>query len=190
MAQSTAEHKVLLTAEQRADLVRMTRQSSIGVAIKRWATILLRADPDHADGGATDEEIAEQVGVSVRHLERIRKKFALGGFDAALVRKPRSDAGIPEVFDGPTEAQLVTLACSTPPEGRALRTRSTRCRSSPANRKASTTNTNATAPARYLCFTVRSAAGGGSVAATAGPRSIGPRKSGVCWRSITPRRNW
>ena len=119
MAKSIIKHKVILTAEQRADLERMLRQSSIGVAKKRWATILLRADQDHPDGGDTDEQIADEVGISVRHLERIRKKFALGGFDAALARKPRSDAGIPKVFDGPTEAQLVVLACSEPPEGRA-----------------------------------------------------------------------
>jgi transposase len=119
MAKSILKHKVVLTVEQRVDLERMVRQSSIGVAKKRWATILLRADQDHPDGGDTDEEIAEEVGISVRHLERIRKKFALGGFDAALVRKTRSDSGVPKVFDGPTEAQLVTLACTEPPQGRA-----------------------------------------------------------------------
>lgn len=118
MSKRVAKYKVTLTPDQRVELERMIRQSSIGVAKKRWATILLHADEAHPDGGDTDEEIAADVGVSVRHLERLRKKFALGGLDATLVRKTRCDAGVPKVLDGTAEAHLVTLCCSTPPEGR------------------------------------------------------------------------
>jgi transposase len=118
MSQRAPKHKVILTADQRADLERMTRQGSIGVARKRWATILLRADEDHPDGGRPDVEIAEEVGVSVRQLERIRKRFAQNGFDATLIRSTRCDAGVPKVFDGPTEARLVAICCSEAPDGR------------------------------------------------------------------------
>jgi transposase len=118
MSELASKHKVVLTPDQRADLERMTRQSSIGVAKKRWATILLRADDAHPDGRRTDVEIAEEVGLSIRQLERLRKRFAKEGFDAALVRSTRSDAGVPKVFDGPAEAHLVTLCCSEPPDGR------------------------------------------------------------------------
>jgi hypothetical protein len=118
MPKSTAKHKVILTLDQRADLERMTRQSSIGVAKKRWATILLLADESHPDGHKTDEQIAVEVSVSVRQLERIRKKFALSGMDSTLARATRCDAGVPKVFDGPAEAHLVTLCCSEPPDGR------------------------------------------------------------------------
>jgi hypothetical protein len=96
----------------------MVRRTSIGVAKKRWATILLLADDAHPDGRRTDEQIALVVGVSVRQLERIRKKAALDGLDAALVRSPRSDACVPKILDGPAEAHLVTLCCSEPPDGR------------------------------------------------------------------------
>ena len=65
-----------------------------------------------------DEQIAPVVGVSVPQLERIRKKAALGGRDAALVRSPRSDASVPKILDGPAEAHLVTLCCSEPRDGR------------------------------------------------------------------------
>jgi hypothetical protein len=118
MANPTAKHKVVLSDEQRADLERMVRQSSIGVAKKRWATILLRADEAHPDGRHTDEQIAAEVGISVRHLERIRKKFVTGGLNGTLVRSTRCDAGVPKVLDGQAEAHLVTLCCSTPPDGR------------------------------------------------------------------------
>lgn len=117
MASPNKRHKVSLTAEQRADLERIVRQTSVGVARKRWATILLRADEDHPEGGRTDEEIADEVGVSVRQLERLRKKFVAKGFGATLERTPRSDAGVPKVFDGPAEARLVTLCCGAAPAG-------------------------------------------------------------------------
>lgn len=118
MSTRAPKHKVTLTPDQRADLERMLRQSSIGVAKKRWATILLRADEAHPDGHRTDVEIADEVGVCVRQLERIRKKFASGGMNATLVRATRSDAGVPKVLDGQAEAHLVTLCCSEPPAGR------------------------------------------------------------------------
>jgi hypothetical protein len=118
MPKSIAKHKVVLSDDQRAELERMTRQTSIGVAKKRWATILLRADDAHPDGRRTDEQIAAEVPVSVRQLERIRKRFAQGGMGATLVRATRSDAGVPKVLDGRAEAHLVTLCCSDPPDGR------------------------------------------------------------------------
>ena len=118
MSKTIAKHKVVLSADQRADLERITRQTSVGVAKKRWATILLRADEAHPDGRRTDEEIADEVQLSVRQLERVRKKFAQTGFDPTLTRATRSDARIPKVLDGRAEAHLVTLCCSEPPDGR------------------------------------------------------------------------
>lgn len=118
MPKSIAKHRVVLSDEQRAELERMTRRTSIGVAKKRWATILLLADEAHPEGQRTDEQIAAAVPVSVRQLERIRKKFALGGVDPALARATRSDAGVPRVLDGRAEAHLVTLCCGAPPDGR------------------------------------------------------------------------
>lgn len=118
MSHRAPKHKVVLTPDQRADLERITRQTSVGVAKKRWATILLRADEHHPDGGRPDIAIAEEVGVSVRQLERIRKRFTHDGLDATLARSTRSDAGVPKVLDGPAEAHLVTLCCSDPPDGR------------------------------------------------------------------------
>ena len=118
MSDRAPKHKVVLTTVQRQDLERMTRQSTIGVTKKRSATVLLRADADHPDGGRTDVQIAAELSVSVRQLERIRKRFALQGLDAALERSTRRDAGVPKVFDGSAEAHLVTLCCSEPPAGR------------------------------------------------------------------------
>jgi hypothetical protein len=118
MPKSIAKHQILLSEEQRAELERITRQSSVGVAKRRWATILLLADEAHPDGRHTDEQIAVEVQLSIRQLERIRKKFVRDGYGATLVRATRSDAGVPKVLDGAAEARLVTLCCSDPPDGR------------------------------------------------------------------------
>jgi hypothetical protein len=47
---------------------------------------------------------------------RTRRKFALEGLQAALSEKQRP--GRAPKITGDIEAKLVTLACSTPPEGR------------------------------------------------------------------------
>jgi hypothetical protein len=52
-------------------------------------------------------------------VERTRKAFVLGDLAAALQRKQRQQAPVPRKLDGAGEAQLITLACSEPPEGHA-----------------------------------------------------------------------
>lgn len=114
------EHKfhVTLTTGVRAELEAITRKTSEGAAKLRRAKILLMADAEHPDGGYTDMEIAEEVGLSERQVVRIRHKFVKSGVQPTLRRATRSDANIPRVIDGRAEAQLITIACSSPPEGR------------------------------------------------------------------------
>ncbi len=109
------EHKyhVVLTTEARAELEAITRMHSVGAAKLRRAKILLMS----ADG-CTDMEISEDVGLCERQVVRIRQKFVKSGVHPTLARTIRKDAGIPKVIDGCAEAQLITIACSTPPEGR------------------------------------------------------------------------
>jgi hypothetical protein len=109
------EHKyhVVLTAEVRAELEAITRMHTVGAAKLRRAKILLMS----ADGD-TDMEISEEVGLCERQVVRVRQKFVKSGVQPALTRATRKDAGVPKVIDGRAEAQLITIACSTPPEGR------------------------------------------------------------------------
>jgi transposase len=74
--------------------------------------ILLRAD-----AGDTDEEIAEEAGVSVGTVANVRRRFAAGRLDAALHDKPRP--GARPILDGKAEAIVIATACSPVPEGRA-----------------------------------------------------------------------
>ena len=79
------------------------------------AKILLKADR-HGEN-ATDQEIAEALGVGVATVERVRARFVREG-PAALERRPQPPRPEKRRLDGKGEAQLVMLACSQPPEGR------------------------------------------------------------------------
>jgi transposase len=70
-----------------------------------------------ADAGETDEEIADELGVSVGTVADVRRRFAAGGLDAALNDRPRPGAA--PILDGKAEAIVIATACSPVPEGRA-----------------------------------------------------------------------
>ena len=77
------------------------------------ARILLKADE-----GWSDQEISRALNVSIPTIERIRQRFVLEGFEAALNQKrPRREYR--HKIDGEQEAHLVALVCSRPPAGRA-----------------------------------------------------------------------
>lgn len=102
---------VELTEEQTQALIRredgpLTRRQ------RNRVQILLRSD-----SGETDEEIADGLGVSVGTVANVRRRFALGGLDAALDERPRP--GARPVLDGQGEAIVIATACSPVPEGRA-----------------------------------------------------------------------
>ena len=118
MADHARKLKVHLTIEQRAELERLSRSGKSSVRHARRARILLLADEDHPEGRRTDWQIAELVELTEKQVKRIRHQFVREGLERAVSRKPRSDAGIPKVFDGTAEAQLVALCCSEPPKGR------------------------------------------------------------------------
>lgn len=105
-------YEVSLDEGQREGLEKVVRSGVWPVRKVSHARILLRAGE-----GETDEEIAEAVEVAVATVERVRKRFAEGGLDAALDRKPQPPRPGRKALDGAGEAHLVALACSAPPEG-------------------------------------------------------------------------
>jgi transposase len=111
------QYRVTLTRNERAAL---GRRLSAGRAPARElvrARILLKADHGRSGSGWTDAAIAAALDVSVSTVERIRKRFAMGGLELALRhRRPRRDYR--RKLDGEQEAHLVALACTPPPVGR------------------------------------------------------------------------
>jgi len=108
---------VRLTDDQRAALTRLVRTGRHPAAQRRRADILLLTDADGPDA-LTDEEVGERLGVSRMTVMRVRQQFAAEGLDATLHRK-RPTGRQYRKLDGKQEAQLIALACSPAPAGRA-----------------------------------------------------------------------
>lgn len=104
---------VTLTADQRLALQQVVGAGRDSARKITRARILLKA----ADG-VPDGQIAEALDVGSATIERTRRRFATGGLDAALHRRPQPPRPEKRRLDGDGEAKLVMLACSTPPDGR------------------------------------------------------------------------
>lgn len=113
----SAKVRVHLTPEVRQELEAIRRSQKSAAAKSRRVRVLLLADEDHTDGQRPDTYIAEVVGLSEKQVKTIRHKFVRDGL-ATIERKKRSTPATKPKLDGGAEAQLVTLCCSTPPDGR------------------------------------------------------------------------
>ena len=116
MAQGRApKYRVKLTGDERHDLEQLVRVGAAGWKIKR-AQALLKCDEGDAGPAWPDAQIAEAFEVTTRSLESWRKQAVERGPMSLLERKTQ-DRSKQRKLDGAGEAQLVKLACSSPPEG-------------------------------------------------------------------------
>ncbi len=107
---------VRLTEEERDALDSLLTTQSPPAAVRRRATILLLTDADGPDA-LTDGEIAEQLGITIQTVAKVRRLFSQNGLEKALYRKKPTGRQYRKL-DGQQEAQLIALACSEAPEGR------------------------------------------------------------------------
>jgi transposase len=106
-----ALYRVRLTSAERQDLTALTRKGTAAVREVTRARVLLLADR-----ATPDQQIAQASDLHPRTIQRIRRRWAEGGVDAALHDRPRPGAA--RALDTKQEAHLLALACSTPPAGR------------------------------------------------------------------------
>ena len=109
------QYMVRLTATEGGVLDGLVHTGSGAACTLTHARILLKADCGPDGPAWTDPAISAALDVSIPTIERVRRTLVLEGFDAALQRKPAPPR--PRKLDGRQEAQLIALACSTPPEG-------------------------------------------------------------------------
>jgi transposase len=101
-----------LNEEEHQTLLEMTRKGKIKARQMKRAMILLKGNE-----GYTDPQIMAALNVSRPCVERLRKRFVMGGLEKALNEDPRP--GQRRKLDGRGEAVLVATACSQVPEGHA-----------------------------------------------------------------------
>lgn len=97
------EHKILkrITKQGKAPARKITRANILLLANRKKKTT----------------EIADILGICLETVSRTKKKYVENGLDYAINERQRP--GAPIKVDGRAEAEIITLACSNPPEGRA-----------------------------------------------------------------------
>ncbi len=109
--------KVTLGQQEREELEAITRKGSHHSQRVVNALILLNCDEGEFNAHrARGEDIACILRISMRKLDRVKRRFVQDGIDAAL--GGRQGQRVHErKADGDFEAHLVALSCGQPPEG-------------------------------------------------------------------------
>jgi len=107
---------VNLSQEEKEELQTLISSGKSRARVQTRARVLLLCD-EHSDW--SDKKVADAVLCSVPTVERTRKRCVEESFENALYDKRRNRV-YERKLDALAEARLVTLACSTPPEGRSV----------------------------------------------------------------------
>lgn len=108
------KYKVVLNAEQRQHLEKLTSSGTVSARQMKRAQILLKSDV-HVNWSY--EQIMDAFDVSAVTIAAVRKTFVEQGLEIALQRK-KPNRKYEHVLDGEGEAHLIALTCSEPPTGR------------------------------------------------------------------------
>ena len=111
------KYVVTLSREERKFLSELTTKGKHRSQKILNALILLGCDEgEFQEKRLTNEEISRVLGISMRKIDRVKKRFVEEGMDVALNGRKGSRVYARKV-DGDFEARLVALSCSEPPEG-------------------------------------------------------------------------
>lgn len=106
---------VQLSDGDRQQLRLLLRKGTASARCLTRVRILLEADEQ-----LTDTEIAEQLDVSLSLVYDVRRRWVHDGWPAAIRRQTQPPRPTARKLDGDAEAHLLALACSAPPDGRAV----------------------------------------------------------------------
>jgi DNA-binding transcriptional LysR family regulator len=108
------KYLVSLAPAERLGLQQLVTAGKAAARRLTHARILLLADKNDL----ADEEIVAVLGVSLRTVERVRKRLVTEGLDAAIDHRPQPPRPEKIRIKGNLEQKLVELACADPPRGR------------------------------------------------------------------------
>ena len=113
------KYKVTMTAQERAMLQAITTRGRHSSQKILNALILLRCDEGpYQDQKLTNQDIASVLPVSMKKIDRVKRRFVEHGLDVALAKQP-AQRQYTRKTDGDFEAHLVALSCGQPPHGHA-----------------------------------------------------------------------
>lgn len=108
---------VTLTEQERDMLSALASQGSHRSQKILNALLLLACDQGSFQSGrSTNEEISRVLNVSMRKIDRVKKRFVEDGLETTL-NGTKGQRFYEKKADGDFEAHLVALSCSEPPEG-------------------------------------------------------------------------
>lgn len=111
---------VALDGSERESLGEITRKGSHASQKVINALILLNCDEgDFNERRATGEAVADILRISLRKVDRVKKRFVEEGLEAALGGRQGKRPSYLRKADGEFEARLVALSCTEPPSGHA-----------------------------------------------------------------------
>ena len=115
----TIKYKVTLTGGERHMLEEVTTRGRHSSQKILNALILLRCDEGAAQKRKmTNQAIAEVLPVSLKKIDRVKRRFVEAGLEAALDKR-QAERSHTRKADGDCEAHVVALSCSQPPAGHA-----------------------------------------------------------------------
>jgi len=108
---------VRLLADERKDLENLLKKGKTQAYRVKHANILLAIDADGPNW--SDHRAAQAYKCHDNTLRNVRRRFVEQGLAAALERKIQQEPSRKQIIDGEKEARLISIACSSPPAGRA-----------------------------------------------------------------------
>ena len=110
-------YKVTLQKEERENLEAITRKGSHQSQKVVNALVLLNCDEgEFNEQRQRGEDVAGILRISMRKIDRVKKRFVEQGLDVALGSN-QGQRVHEKKADGDFEAHLVALSCSKPPQG-------------------------------------------------------------------------
>jgi hypothetical protein len=111
------KYRVTLSEEERQLLEAISSKGSHKSQKVLNALILLDVDINQPkEARSTNESISKVLKISMKKIDRVKKRFVEDGLEIALLGHPK-EREYEKKVDGDLEAHLIAISCSEPPEG-------------------------------------------------------------------------
>jgi len=109
-------YAVKLAGTERTKLQEIVSSGKASARIIRRANMLLMLD-ENREKRINRTEIAALLNTSAVTVIKVARQYTQEGMESVLTPKRTDTQHPPKKLDGATEARIIAIACSTPPEG-------------------------------------------------------------------------